>query len=101
MKKLLITLAFVFGVFALSQAEAQHRPPGNHGGLVRDYVTCESNGFNYNECYSPNVRRIERARLVQQHSKTACRQGRNWGTTRRSVWVDQGCRATIEVIGRR
>ena len=116
MKKLLLALAVVFSVFALTQNASAQGYPGNggghggghgggngngNGGYAREYITCESHSYNYNECRSFEVRRIERARLVRQHSKTACRQGRNWGATQRSVWVDQGCRATFEVMGRR
>lgn len=99
MRKLLVALALVFGVFALTQtASAQH-----HGGshYVRDHVTCESINYNYNQCGSYQVRRIERARIVRQHSKTTCQQGRNWGYDSRSVWVSNGCRGTFEVVGRR
>jgi hypothetical protein len=32
-------------------------------------------------------------RLVEQHSQSACVQGRSWGWDSRGVWVSQGCRA--------
>jgi hypothetical protein len=115
MKKLAIVFALVFGVFTIT-AEAQHHlrprpphhvppphhnPPPHFDRWERDYVTCESINYNYNQCGSYYVRRIDRVRLVQQHSKTYCQQGRNWGYDRRSVWVSGGCRATFEVLGRR
>ena len=90
-------LALVFGVFALSQkSEAQHHN-GNH--YTRDYVTCESQGYNYRECGSYYIRRIDTVRLVQQHSKTFCRYRQNWGANPWMIWVDDGCRATFEVTG--
>jgi len=36
-------------------------------------------------------------RLVNQRSESACVEGRTWGFTRNSVWVDRGCRADFEV----
>lgn len=93
MKKLIIGLALVFGVFALSEnAEARRY-------YERDYVTCESHGYNYRECGSYKIRQIDRVRLVRQHSKTFCQRGRNWGANRWGIWVDGGCRATFEVTG--
>ncbi|MEZ5454919.1 MAG: DUF3011 domain-containing protein [Lysobacteraceae bacterium] len=38
--------------------------------------------------------------LVEQHSRTACIEGRTWGTDRRGIWVSNGCRATFEVYSR-
>jgi hypothetical protein len=98
MKKLIVMLALVLGVFALSQrAEAQHHQPG--GYYDRDYVTCDSHHYNYNECQSYRIRRIDRVRVVQQHSHTYCDYGRTWGADPWSVWVDHGCSATFEVLG--
>lgn len=39
-------------------------------------------------------------RLVKQISRTACIEGRNWGSDRRGVWVQGGCRADFEATGR-
>ena len=36
-------------------------------------------------------------RLVTQKSGAACVQGRTWGFSRNSIWVDRGCRADFEV----
>lgn len=113
MKRLLVALAFVFGVFALSSANAHpghgggpgHGHGGGHGGghgnggYTRDYVRCESNGYNYAECGSYKIRRIDRVRVVQQHSKSPCQYGRSWGADRWNIWVSNGCRATFEVTG--
>lgn len=95
MIKLILMLALVIGVFAISQSsEAQ---PNSHWD--RDYITCESHSYNYNVCRSYRVRHIERVSLVQQHSNAPCRYRQSWGADSRAVWVDNGCRATFEVSG--
>ena len=38
--------------------------------------------------------------LVEQHSRSACIEGRTWGTDRRGIWVSSGCRATFEIYSR-
>jgi hypothetical protein len=40
-----------------------------------------------------------RARLVQQRSESACREGYSWGSDDRGVWVDHGCRADFAMEG--
>lgn len=37
------------------------------------------------------------ARMVNQRSQSACREGYSWGTDSRGIWVDHGCRADFEV----
>ena len=39
-------------------------------------------------------------RLVSQHSDARCTRGYSWGTNRRGIWVDHGCRADFEVTSR-
>lgn len=50
---------------------------------------CESRDYRRNYC--PAGGKIERARLVQQQSQSACIQGRTWGYDSNGVWVTQGC----------
>ena len=38
-----------------------------------------------------------RARVVQQRSDSPCREGYSWGSDRRGVWVDHGCRADFAI----
>ena len=38
-----------------------------------------------------------RVRLAQQRSESPCREGYSWGSDRRGVWVDHGCRADFVV----
>jgi hypothetical protein len=42
-----------------------------------------------------------RARLVQQRSESACREGYSWGSDDRGIWVDHGCRADFAFEGGR
>lgn len=39
-------------------------------------------------------------RLVRQRSGSNCIQGRTWGTDRRGIWVDRGCRADFIINDR-
>lgn len=63
------------------------RPGGpGYGGIVR----CESDDGRYQRCALPDR---GRAQLVRQLSRSACIEGRTWGSDYGSVWVAQGCRA--------
>jgi hypothetical protein len=42
-----------------------------------------------------------RARLVNQHSESACTEGYSWGSDNRGIWVDHGCRADFAIEGER
>jgi hypothetical protein len=57
-------------------------------------VTCSSNDGRRNWCDVGGRRDI---RFSRQISGSACIQGRTWGTDRRGIWVDQGCRAEFFV----
>lgn len=62
--------------------------PGYHdggGGVVR----CESYDGRQNFCPMPTRGGVV---LVRQLSRSACIEGRSWGSDRRGVWVAQGCR---------
>ena len=63
-----------------------------------DFVRCESIGSRYNQCYIRNNFRARGIRLVDQHSRSSCRQGRDWGYNGNSIWVDNGCRATFRLV---
>lgn len=126
MKNVLLMFAVAFSVLVLSNTsqaqgwgnghggghgdhghghdDGHHGWPGDHGGVHnhdygRDYVQCDSNGYAYRECGSYQIRRIDRAVLVQQHSKSACVYGSSWGVHFSNIWVNNGCRATFEVSG--
>jgi Protein of unknown function (DUF3011) len=57
-------------------------------------VTCSSNDMRRNWCDIGGRRDV---RLTRQISGSACVQGRTWGTDRRGLWVDNGCRAEFRV----
>jgi hypothetical protein len=57
-------------------------------------VTCSSNDGRRNWCDVGNRRDI---RFKRQISGSACVQGSTWGTDRRGIWVDRGCRAEFFV----
>ncbi|APP81573.1 DUF3011 domain-containing protein [Xanthomonas hortorum] len=77
----LITLT---GLLTSAPAAAQDR------GWNGPSITCSSNDNRRRECDTPFR---GRAVLVENISGTRCIEGRNWGSDRGRVWVDNGCRA--------
>ncbi|MEO6120470.1 MAG: DUF3395 domain-containing protein [Terriglobales bacterium] len=68
-------------------------------GLARRF-NCESvqaNGYGRTNCAA---NRGNEVRFVRQIGETQCTQNRTWGYDANGVWVDQGCRAEFEVLGR-
>jgi hypothetical protein len=65
------------------------RPNRRQGQIV----TCSSNDGRRNYC-SINGRDVVMRRQI---SGSACIQGQTWGSDRRGLWVDRGCRAEFEV----
>lgn len=60
---------------------------------VASEVTCESVDGRRSECVLDGRGDI---RLVEQLSRSDCREGRDWGASRDRVWVANGCRAVFE-----
>ena len=67
---------------------------GNGGGYYgsRRFV-CDARGDGYRYCRADTRGGV---RLVQQLSRTRCRQNDTWGYDQGGVWVDRGCRAEFE-----
>lgn len=82
---------------------------GYNGGYNDDYYGNQGNGSGYGygstvrcESNDGRIRRCSingrgRAQLVRQLSRSACIEGRTWGSDSGSVWVSQGCRAEFTV----
>jgi Protein of unknown function (DUF3011) len=66
---------------------------GNWGGGGSRTFTCSSDNGNRNYCSIPNGGNPNNVVLSRQISGSACVQGQTWGTDRRGLWVDRGCRA--------
>lgn len=58
-------------------------------------VTCESTGEQQVSCDLNTRGNVE---IVRQLSRTRCEEGRNWGLSRHSVWVNGGCRAVFRNV---
>jgi Protein of unknown function (DUF3011) len=67
----------------------------------RHQIACASSDFQQQFC--PSSRRILRAWLIEQRSRSACVQGRSWGFQERGIWVSAGCSGlfAVEESGRR
>ncbi|NOT59792.1 MAG: DUF3011 domain-containing protein [Acidobacteria bacterium] len=74
---------------------------GNNGdyGNNRESVYCASDDGRRHTCaINANGGNV---RLLNQKSRAACVEGRTWGYTRASIWVDRGCSADFEINGGR
>jgi hypothetical protein len=60
-------------------------------------VRCESTNSRTVYC---NVDTRHGVRLLTQHSRSACIEGRSWGYNSRGIWVSNGCRAQFQIGGR-
>jgi hypothetical protein len=67
---------------------------GYPGQQQPQVITCSSDNGRRNWCDVGNRRDI---RLNRQISGSPCVQGDTWGTDRRGIWVDRGCRAEFFV----
>jgi len=67
---------------------------------MADYrIVCESRNYQYSYCRAD----LRGARVVMVNERSRgrlCREGYGWGTDRRGIWVDRGCRAEFEVRDR-
>ncbi len=66
---------------------------GNNGGGRGQTFTCSSDNGGRNYCSIPGGGNPNNVIMSRQISGSACIQGQTWGTDRRGLWVDRGCRA--------
>jgi hypothetical protein len=76
------------------------RAGGNRPDRGMQQLSCESRNFEQQFC--PSDRRIVRAWLLEQRSRSSCVQGRSWGFQERGLWVSSGCSGlfALETSGR-
>lgn len=72
-------------------------PPPPPPQYYYEYVTCQSYGYRYNECFF-NSYRLVQIRIYQQHSYEACIWGQTAGVNYDRIWVNRGCSATFEIV---
>jgi hypothetical protein len=66
------------------------------GWDTRFNIACASQDFRYHFC-AADLGGAGRVSVARQVSNSACVEGRNWGSNRAGVWVDQGCAAEFTV----
>ena len=70
-------------------------PGGNWPGWGNNFnVYCASDDGRLNRC---PVDTRGGVRLVRRRSESPCVYGVSWGSDRRGIWVDRGCRADFEI----
>ncbi|WP_242107762.1 DUF3011 domain-containing protein [Luteimonas aquatica] len=79
---------------ACASAQSGYRDDARWGNGGNRTVRCESYDRQRQEC---RVNTRGGVRLVRQLSDRECREGRDWGYGRNSIWVSGGCRAEFEV----
>lgn len=95
------------GIWVSNGCRADFRVIGYGGGYNDGYYGNQGNGYGYGStvrCES-NDNRVQRcaingrgrAQLTRQLSRSACIEGRTWGSDSSSVWVSQGCRGEFTV----
>lgn len=80
------------GAFGTVYERRSRRDRGNYGqgGYGSAVIRCESHDGQQAYCPLPGRGRV---RIVNQLSRSECREGYSWGQDRRGVWVSNGCRA--------
>lgn len=68
-----------------------------NGRRVEKQILCESRDYNRSTCWT-GLRSIRDA-YANQISRAACTRGTTWGVDGTNVWVSNGCRAQITVVG--
>src|SRR6185295_20068025 len=67
--------------------------------MAQSRIVCESQNYQYAYCRADL--RGARVRMVNEISRgRLCREGSGWGSDRRGIWVDRGCRAEFEIWNR-
>ncbi len=76
----------------------QNRNDQYGGNREQQRFACNSDDMRRHSC-AVDTRGGE-VRLVRQLSDSPCTKGYSWGTDRRGIWVDHGCRANFAVMTR-
>ena len=78
----------------IAVAAAVGLAPRHAAAQQQTAITCESRSGERQVCRADTSGGVS---IRRQFSSTDCVQGRNWGYTRNSIWVDNGCRAEFAV----
>jgi hypothetical protein len=76
----------------------ENRNDQNGGNGQSQTIACNSDDMRKHSCAVDT--RGGGVRLLTQHSDAPCTKGYSWGTNRRGIWVDHGCRADFALIAR-
>lgn len=93
-----VTLAAtILAVSAFADDRGQTGFPGGGTPPVQEvYRHCASGGYRYVACDMGGM--VLNAELVRKASAAACTEGRSWGFSGTTLWVDKGCRADFRVL---
>lgn len=83
------------GTSAPTANSARPRDAAAGDAAIPREVTCESTDQQLVSCDLNTRGNVE---IVRQLSRTRCQEGKNWGLSRHSVWVNRGCRAVFRNV---
>jgi hypothetical protein len=85
-------------IFRLSLAAGALFLWGASSLSAQQVINCSSEDGHRHYC-SIDARHAD-INMVKQRSDARCEEGYSWGRDRHGVWVDHGCRADFQVVGR-
>ncbi|MGV6801304.1 MAG: DUF3011 domain-containing protein [bacterium] len=68
---------------------------GRVNSYDRDSIRCNSNDYEYSSCRAYG--NIDRVWITDRISSASCSLGYDWGYSRNSIWVTNGCRAVFQI----
>lgn len=86
LNRLLISTTIVTGLFLAGWPQPV---------AAQQQITCQSNNNAYQFC---NTSPHNGVRLIRQLSNTACILNQTWGYRSNGIWVNNGCRATFQLV---
>jgi hypothetical protein len=78
-----------------SQHSPKHRDRNDRSRV--EILECGSSKYRTRTCYFDVPFRVVDARVINRKSNADCREGKEWGLNRDSIWIRGGCRAVFEV----
>lgn len=96
MMKRLVTIGATAAALAATAAFTAPTASADQGRHDQ-VISCSTNSNHKRTCRLPSGVRPADVTLVQRHSNSRCRDGRDWGVTSNAIWVTNGCRADFAV----
>lgn len=60
-------------------------------------VKCSSKDHDFKRCRVKHAKKIKNMSVKKRYSDASCKKGYSYGYSKKSIWVDHGCRAKFKV----